>query len=694
MNEQKRELLLVTGSRYTQAAVARQLYQYLDDAVEIVSFMVDEDNGELTKPYFVVFSSEEVYDDFISMGNGKYIQDYIIATRTILHDKLDKVLVLPRGEKILLVNDSLMSAQEGIENLKKSGFDFLDYVPYYPGSGVDIRGIQIAITPGELDKIPKGINEVYDIGVRIIDFSSIIRILRKLSLLDDRVQHFADLYIGSLMDFAKRVSNVVNETAKLTKTVREEVIGKGYYAKYRFDDIVGETDEICATKKIAEKIARTDLTVLIEGENGTGKELFASAMHNASGRVKNPFVAINFSALPDELIESELFGYEEGSFTGAKKGGKVGLFQQANGGTIFLDEIGDISLKMQAKLLRVIQEKEIMKVGADKIIPVDVRIIAATNRDLKKMIEEKSFRKDLYYRLKMGYIHIPPLRERKEDVPLLIRHWLGTKFDEDIRIDDDIMKRFIEHDWPGNVRELLNIMKYAVAVCEKKRITLMDLPYDSLIQFRESEDEDERSGPGSAQRLSGYAQRSSGGSGIGGHGGNRGSSGSGGSEIGRSGSGWHGGSRVSGGSGDWTGGYGSSESSWHGGNGFSERERGRNAYETKSGSAAEWNAERAAEWGPERDGGRNAAWETLPPDRCSLKLLSAVAEMNERGQLAGRRRVMERLNEEGISISDYKVRKLLGQLADKGFLLHREGSYGLEVTAAGRNLAESAKTPE
>lgn len=481
-----KEILLVTGSKNTQREIANQLYQYFGDMIEIVPYMVDEINEKLNKPYFVVFSGQEVYEDFLRLGNGSYIDDYIVASRTILHDKMDKVLMLPRNEKILMVNDSQKSATEGIEDLKNIGFDFLEYVPYYPGCDIDLKDIKIAITPGELDKVPKGMEEVYDIGVRIIDFSSLVRILRKLSFLDDRIQNFADQYIGSIVDFAKRISNLTSETAVSAKMMRTQMIGKGYYAKYRFDDIIGDTPEICEIKNIAMKIARTDLTVLIEGENGTGKELFASAIHSASERVKHPFVAINLSALPDELVESELFGYEEGAFTGAKKGGKIGLFQQANGGTIFLDEIGDISLKMQAKLLRVIQEKEIMKVGADRIIPIDVRIIAATNRNLKKMIEEKTFRKDLYYRLKMGSIRIPPLRQRKQDVPLLIHHWLSTNFDRNMQVCEDVMQHFMEYDWPGNVRELLNIIKYAAAVCESQQITWKDLPYDSVFHCTEN----------------------------------------------------------------------------------------------------------------------------------------------------------------------------------------------------------------
>ncbi len=326
--------------------------------------------------------------------------------------------------------------------------------------------------------MPPGIDAVYNIGTRVMDFPTVVKIMSHYGVLEQ--QDYANLYLTNILDFAKRVSNIADEASKVMKTVRRELIGTGYYAKYRFDDIIGESENIQKTKVISQKIARTDLTVLIEGDNGTGKELFASAIHNASQRVRQPFVAINFSALPDHLLESELFGYEEGSFTGAKKGGKVGLFQQANGGTIFLDEIGDISIKMQAKLLRVIEEREIMKIGGDRIIPIDVRIIAATNRDLKQMIYEKTFRKDLYYRLREGYIHLPSLKERKTDIPLLVRHWQSHLFSDPKPIDHEVMEILMGHDWPGNIRELLNVIKFAFAVSERDVITKKICPLTVL----------------------------------------------------------------------------------------------------------------------------------------------------------------------------------------------------------------------
>ena len=217
---------------------------------------------------------------------------------------------------------------------------------------------------------------------------------------------------------------------------------------------------------------------MLEGDNGTGKELFASAIHNASQRSDYPFIAINLSALPDQLVESELFGYEEGSFTGARKGGKIGFFQQANGGTIFLDEIGDISPALQSKLLRVIQEKEIMKIGGDRIIPVDVRIIAATNRNLKEMMDNGSFRKDLYYRLKVGSIHLSRLSERREDIEPLVRYWLLNDYGGKLRVSGEAMKAMTDREWYGNVRELRNTLRYAAAVCENDFIDVGDLPHD------------------------------------------------------------------------------------------------------------------------------------------------------------------------------------------------------------------------
>lgn len=473
------ELLLVTGSSYTQKTLADQLKGFLPDEISIVPFCVNEaENPPLSGGYFVLFSSTEVYTKFLSRHLSQHIDEYIIGTRTIINDKLELILSLPREQDILLVTDSKAMAKEAVFNLKDIGFDFLRFIPYYPGCKYPYRPDSIAVTTGDLDQVPPGLGQVYNIGARPFDLTTVVRIMARYNILEDKIQVYAQSYLDTILAFARNLSNVADEASKVMKTVRTTLIGTGYYAKYHFNDIIGRSPSILKVKDAAAKVARTDLSVLIEGDNGTGKELLASAIHNYSNRRNKPFVAINFSALPDQLIESELFGYEDGAFTGAKKGGKIGLFQQAEGGTIFLDEIGDISPKMQTKLLRVLQEKEIMKVGGNRIIPIDVRIIAATNRHLKQMIEERTFRKDLYYRLKEGYLYLPSLSQRKEDIPLLVNHWMETLFHSRKEIHPDAMENLMQQDWPGNIRELLNVMKFTLAVSEKNVITVEDLPYD------------------------------------------------------------------------------------------------------------------------------------------------------------------------------------------------------------------------
>ncbi len=266
------------------------------------------------------------------------------------------------------------------------------------------------------------------------------------------------------------------QTIEENERIKRELVNKGFYAKYKFDDIVGSSLQINKTKQICKRLAKSDLTILVEGESGTGKELFASAVHNASERRKGPFLAVNFSDLPDELIESELFGYEEGAFTGAAKGGKAGIFEQSDGGTIFLDEIGDVSLKMQARLLRVLQEKEVMRIGGRQIKPVDVRVIAATNKNLDEMMKMKIFREDLYYRLKIGYVQIPPLRNRKDDIKELVEHFINIETPEKVTMHEGVIKSLVEHEWRGNVRELKNSISYMMAVRSGRLITREDMP--------------------------------------------------------------------------------------------------------------------------------------------------------------------------------------------------------------------------
>lgn len=477
----KKKILLVTGSTDTAIALSKQTIKYFGESIECFMYMVDEKASfPVDGNFFTVFSSEEVRQDFIREGLFLKIDDYIVANRTIPLENLKKVLVLPRDEKILLVNESRDSARDTIKLFAELKIDFLDLIPYYPNCKNDVRGINIAITPGEIDKVPSGVSSVYDIGPRLLDFATLTKMAFRINGSDEKIQKLSDDFFMQIYHLTSELSNIAYDTSKIMKTVRAELIGRGYYAKYKFIDIIGKNSNFLKTKKIAKKIAKTNLTVLIQGETGTGKELFASSIHNASDRIKKPFVAINLSALSDELVESELFGYVEGSFTGAKKGGKIGLFQQANSGTIFLDEIGDISLKMQSKLLRVLEEKEIMKVGGDKIVPIDVRIIAATNKNLGEMVKEKLFRKDLYYRLKQGYICIPSLRNRSEDIPLLIEYWMRNEFNKKLNFDGEIKKLFLEHDWPGNIRELYNVIKYAVAISDTNSINVCDLPFEQI----------------------------------------------------------------------------------------------------------------------------------------------------------------------------------------------------------------------
>ncbi|MBP2675079.1 MAG: sigma-54 dependent transcription regulator, partial [Deltaproteobacteria bacterium] len=265
----------------------------------------------------------------------------------------------------------------------------------------------------------------------------------------------------------------VTELQRLERIVRQKMHTKGFVAKTTMEDLIGESPQILHLKERARKFAAVDAAVLISGESGTGKEMLAQGIHNLSRRSKGPFVAVNCAALPESLLESELFGYEEGAFTGAKKGGKPGLFELAHGGTIFLDEIGEMPLKLQAELLRVVQEREVRRVGGDRILPVDVRILAATNHHFHTLLKNEMFRKDLYYRLAVLKLHVPPLRERKSDVPLLAEFFL-SKYGSADRRGRDMEIRNLQplerYDWPGNVRELEHVIQQLLILSDGEPI--------------------------------------------------------------------------------------------------------------------------------------------------------------------------------------------------------------------------------
>lgn len=264
-----------------------------------------------------------------------------------------------------------------------------------------------------------------------------------------------------------------------------------WIARYSFKDIVGESSEIKRIKMFASKVAQTSTTVLLTGESGTGKELFAHAIHHASSRKDKPFVWVDCSSIPRELLQSELFGYELGAFTGADKNGRLGRFEIANQGTIFLDEIADMPIEMQAEILRVLQEKEVIRVGGVHPKKVDFRVIAATNRDIEKLVREDKFRTDLFYRLDVIRIHIPPLRERHEDISILVQHYLNffkEKYNKSaIQFSSDAQKSLERYSWPGNVRELMNLIENLV-ICKDNNapITVEDIPGEPSKNSRES----------------------------------------------------------------------------------------------------------------------------------------------------------------------------------------------------------------
>ena len=279
--------------------------------------------------------------------------------------------------------------------------------------------------------------------------------------------------LDELNSLTKRVQSLEKELSRYKGEFRER-----NKATYTFDSLIGNSLTFLDAKDQAKKAAKSDSNVLILGESGTGKELFAHSIHNDSKRSMGVFIRVNCAAIPAELLESELFGYEEGSFTGAKKGGKIGKFEAADGGTIFLDEIGELPLHMQVKLLRVLQEKEVERIGSTRSIPIDVRIIAATNRNLEEMVEKGEFRLDLYYRLKVMIIEVPKLSERSEDIKMLVHHFLG-KYQKLMNkpiegISDRALRILSSYTWLGNIRELENTIERALNMVDEDEMVTSD----------------------------------------------------------------------------------------------------------------------------------------------------------------------------------------------------------------------------
>ncbi|MFC0274354.1 sigma-54 interaction domain-containing protein [Metabacillus herbersteinensis] len=575
----KQTLVLVCGTNETKHALTNQLYLLIGDYVTITSYTIGEDFFSTANDSDTfLFSSKGVYDEV----KNKYpaLTKIIIANRTLNYENIDQILLIPENSSVLVVNDTVETTLELIEALQHLGIDHLNYTPFSEKKWF-YETVDIAISPGEMDLIPSYVQNKMNIGVRLLDISTVFYLV-KLFKLEEISAIISQKYLRSLVNLNRKLLNsekdaiklgmhlqhVVNsvddgvlavredgiitvfndklaqlfnvqgdkvlggslnealgdgglikfiledeektqfftidnldlivykyhslqqkttvvtvktlrDTMEMEKSARKKQNQNGFVAKYDFNDIVGEDSTITEAILVAKKLSRSHLPVLIEGATGTGKELFAHSIHQHSERKNAPFVAVNCSALSDSLLESELFGYEEGTFTDAQKGGKKGLFELADGGTIFLDEIGDLHPTLQSKLLRVLQENEIRRIGGSKIISINVRVISATNQILENQLAEGTFRPDLFYRLNVLSLRLSELQNRKSDIPLLITHFIkesGKLF----RVDGAVVDALTDYDWPGNIRELKNTLDYMITVCDGRSLQLHDIPKDRI----------------------------------------------------------------------------------------------------------------------------------------------------------------------------------------------------------------------
>ncbi len=574
------DIAIATIHPETAAFLKRELQKIFKNKLHIKNYSFEDrsiENGIDTKLIIIL-------EEAIIEALKKYINpnsEIIIASRTITKEGYNKLINIPDQTKAMLVNVDTEMSMETISLIYKLGINNLELTPAYPGMN-KFPNMKLAITPGEKRFVPDNVEQVIDIGDRVLDISAIYDLAEKVNLeyilesntanqyfneimpvnfgmekvmgkknkleseLDILLQ-FLDVGIiainslGIITSFNKSAEKItgynknkaigsevkiifpeipfekvlktsksivdeivdvkgtdllisinpinkgqssygavaiiknLSETVKQQNRLRTKLLDKGHKANHVFSDIVGDSNAIKDAKKIARRMAHSDSTVLITGESGTGKELFAQSIHNSSHRRKSQFVAVNCAALPENLLESELFGYTKGAFTGANKNGKMGLFELAHQGTLFLDEISEIPYKLQSRLLRVIEQREVMRIGGDDVIKVDVRIIVASNKTLKKLVNEGEFREDLFYRLSVLPLKIPPLKERKVDISILINKF-KNELKAEFELSESVYSLFLKHDWQGNIRELRNYIEF-FANLKKDLINIDDLPF-------------------------------------------------------------------------------------------------------------------------------------------------------------------------------------------------------------------------
>jgi len=575
-----KKVAIISLEDKTSIEIKKQLEYFFKESIIFNNFSITR-GLQFEREYdYYLFTSGWLINNLSEAMKALIFEKKIIAKRILDYRKILPIVDLKENTDVLVTNLEKKSSVEIIEHLNRAEINHINFHEYYPGMEVN-KSIKIAITPGEIEVVPKHIYEIIDIGVRKLSVNTVLEIADKCNISDIKRDFILTKFTEELIEITKKykekskralenlelfetviqntdegivclnnegkivtanveairvlrcksvcgknikellgdgfnynelkknyihkfdnnsvmINTIIfkNETANVGIIVKihelEEILEKEqeirrktrkneHNARYSFDDIKTKDENMHIIIERAKKISNRDSSVLIQGESGTGKEYFAHAIHEYSNRRSGPFVPVNFAAISDGLFESELFGYEEGSFTGAAKGGRKGLFESAHEGTIFLDEIGEMPLYLQTSLLRVLQEKEVRKVGSNKVIPVDIRVIAATNKNLRIEVEKGNFREDLYYRLKVLSINLIPLRDRKADIELLMLHYLNLSNLKKVEKLTDFFTQeavnvLYQYRWPGNIRELVNATEYFSTIKElDKIITLNDL---------------------------------------------------------------------------------------------------------------------------------------------------------------------------------------------------------------------------
>ncbi|WPC44603.1 sigma-54 interaction domain-containing protein [Clostridium sp. JS66] len=477
------KVLVVNDDRETTMEMASSLHHIGVNDLELIPYEEDK-NYEDIKIAITPDEEEHVPDcinTIINVGNRHIDMSTFLKIMNKLNIEDKNV-----SERLIKYSDNLINLNAGIKDSYKELFvkkEELDMVLNISKEGVLLINNEETII--FCNNAFKNIFDIYE-DIKGKKMTSVldtnITEAFRCENLKDEILEFKDKKINANKQVVQSLSeNIgfcfnlqeVTYIKQLEQNLSKKLRNKGLVAKYNFDYIKTCSISMKECINLARKIASSDLTVLIIGESGTGKELLAQSIHNASPRAKQPFVAINCAALPENLLESEFFGYEGGSFTGALKEGKIGLFEQANNGTIFLDEIGDMPLSLQARILRVLQERQVMRIGSQSVIDINVRVISATNRKLMEMVDHGKFREDLFYRLNVLPINIPPLRERKDDIISTMEDFITRK---ELKISDEVKNVLLNYRWPGNVRELQNVSAY-IELMSDSTVNLENLPF-------------------------------------------------------------------------------------------------------------------------------------------------------------------------------------------------------------------------